>query len=56
MLAKPIKEFNDLTTFCEKKKCDILLDLKYDGERTLITFERDAGCITMQSRNGKIQT
>jgi hypothetical protein len=54
MMAGPILNEIDLDKFCLKKQCPILMDVKYDGERTLISFERNFD-LEMTSRNGKSQ-
>lgn len=40
MLCKPLKTLADVEDFCEKKNSNILADLKYDGERTLIVYTK----------------
>jgi ATP-dependent DNA ligase len=41
MLAKPLKSVEDVFEFCGKKEQKYLIaDVKYDGERTLICYER----------------
>ncbi len=40
MLAKPLRDVEQFEKFCAKKEGKIVADVKYDGERTLITFEK----------------
>lgn len=55
MLSKPLKTLSDVEEFCAKKTSNILADLKYDGERTLLIYEKGAG-IELISRRNKPQT
>lgn len=55
MLAGPILNEIDLDKYCLKKQCPIILDVKYDGERTLVSFNRNYD-LDMTSRNRKNQT
>lgn len=54
MLAGPLPTEAALDKFCLKKKAPIILDVKYDGERTLISYQKGEE-IDMISRNGKSQ-
>jgi ATP-dependent DNA ligase len=54
MLAGPLLSEANLDKFCLKKKCPLLLDVKYDGERTLISYRKGEE-MEMISRNGKSQ-
>jgi hypothetical protein len=40
MLAGPLLSEANLDKFCLKKKAPLLLDVKYDGERTMISYQR----------------
>jgi len=40
MLAGPLVSEANLDKFCLKKKGPLLLDIKYDGERTMISYQR----------------
>jgi ATP-dependent DNA ligase len=55
MLAGAISREAELEKFCLKKESSIMLDVKYDGERTLISFKRGRE-LEMVSRNGKDQS
>ena len=54
MLAGPLVSEANLDKFCLKKKGPLLLDIKYDGERTMISYQRGQP-LQMLSRNGKSQ-
>jgi ATP-dependent DNA ligase len=54
MLAGPILSEANLDKFCIKGKTPLVVDVKYDGERTMISFERGEE-LEMISRNGKTQ-
>ena len=40
MLAGPLPSEAAFDKFCIKKGCPIVLDIKYDGERSLVSYEQ----------------
>ena len=54
MLAGPAANESQLDKFLTKKNCPIIADVKYDGERTIITYNKEYG-LQMTSRNSKSQ-
>ena len=54
MLAGPILNEANLDKFCIKKPSPLVADIKYDGERTMISYKKGESLV-MISRNGKGQ-